>query len=123
VENKNMTRFKACLLSGVITWALGIICALSFNLLDDFKILGKTFFDLLDFLTANILLPAGGFLIAIFVGWVMKQQYSRAELQLTAISSWYRVWLFLVRFVAPLAVVLVFLHSIGVLKLIGLDDA
>lgn len=73
LEGKGYTRKKATIYSGLVIWALGILCALSFNVLADFKpLLDKNIFDLFDFLTAKVFLPVGGLLIAIFFGWSWK---------------------------------------------------
>ncbi|MES9971375.1 MAG: sodium-dependent transporter, partial [Candidatus Thiodiazotropha sp.] len=79
----------------------------------DFKIFDKTFFDLLDYLTANIMLPLGGLLIAIFSGWAMKKASSENEFAMRPMA--YRVWWNLIRYISPLAVIVVFLHAIGIL--------
>ncbi|MET0065903.1 MAG: sodium-dependent transporter [Candidatus Thiodiazotropha sp.] len=112
VENREMTRVRASAWLGGTTWILGLGTIFSFNLGSDIKIWDKTFFDLLDYLTANILLPLGGLLIAVFAGWVMKQASSREEF---AMSGWfYRLWWILIRYISPIAVVVVFLHAIGI---------
>jgi len=94
-------------------WLLGIGTVLSFNEWSEFTVFGKTFFDTLDFLTANILLPLGGILIAIFVGWFMRQDVIRdeARVQNPAVFS---MWHFMLRYVSPLAVAVIFLHGLGV---------
>jgi NSS family neurotransmitter:Na+ symporter len=74
-----------------------------------------TFFDTLDYLTANIMLPLGGLFIAIFAAWVMRQQSTRDELATHPFI--YAVWRVLVRFVTPLAVIVVFLNAIGAIKI------
>ena len=114
VENKDMSRQQACIWSGGITWLLGFGTVLSFNLWSEFKIFDRTLFQLLDYLTANLMLPIGGFCIAIFAGWIMKQQHSEHELDMPSPLS-YRIWTFLIRYVAPAAVFLVFLHVVGAL--------
>lgn len=113
VENRKMSRMRACIWAGLVTWVLGIGTVLSFNIGADVKLFGKTFFDLLDYLTANLMLPLGGLCIAIFAGWVMSQDKTADELNLS--KPWlYAVWLFLVRFVSPVAVIVVFLNVMGV---------
>jgi NSS family neurotransmitter:Na+ symporter len=114
VENRNMSRGKACIISGIITWLIGIGTVLSFNLWSEYKLLGKTFFDLLDYLTANIMLPIGGVLIAVFAGWIMHRGSVRDELHMTEDSAAFEIWHFLVRFVTPVAVLVVFFNAIGV---------
>ena len=74
---------------------------------------GKNYFEMLDYLTANIMLPLGGLLIAIFAAWLLRAAASRDELAIA--PSAYRVWQVLVRYVTPVGVVLVFLNAIGVI--------
>jgi NSS family neurotransmitter:Na+ symporter len=114
VENHNMRRLTACVWSGIVTWVLGIGTVLSFNLWSEDKLFGKTFFDLLDYLTANIMLPLGGLFIAIFAAWVMREADVRQELAMVNRVG-YRLWRFLVRYVTPVCVVIVFLNAIGVI--------
>jgi len=110
VETKGWSRNRAALGAGLVTWVLGIATVLSFNLWSEIKWFDKTIFDLLDYLTANILLPLGGLLIALFAGWVMNQNHSKGELGLE--DTDYRRWQFLIRFVTPVAIVLVFLNAV-----------
>ena len=113
-----MKRLKASVWSGFITWLLGIGTILSFNNWAENKIFGMTFFDLLDYLTSNIMLPLGGLLIALFAGWVMKREHVKDELGLSHVL-WFQLWLFLVRFVTPLAVIVVFLNALGLINVAG----
>jgi len=71
-----------------------------------YDIRGKTFFDVLDFLTTNIMLPAGGVLIALFVGWFMSRRAVADEARLKS-NTLFNVWRFMVRVVSPIAVLLV----------------
>ena len=114
VENRNMSRESACLWSGLITWFVGLGTVFSFNIGSEFKIFNKTIFDLLDYLTANLMLPIGGFCIAVFAGWIMSKADSQQELEME--SPWhYKIWKTLVCYVAPAAVFLVFLNVIGII--------
>jgi len=115
VESRNMTRINAVLLSGGITWVLGIGTILSFNYWSEVTVFfGVTFFDFLDYLTANIMLPLGGLFIALFVGWVMSRSDVMEELGLGDRPS-FKLWYLLVRFITPFAVVLVFLRAIKII--------
>ncbi len=104
----NLSRRGAAMLAGGVSFGLGIFAALSFNVLSNVHPLGaidmfssKTFFDLYDYLVTNILMPTGGILIAVFAGWLVKREFSADEL-FAGRSEWpHRVWLLLVRFVAP----------------------
>ena len=114
VENKNMSRMRACIWSGLAAWVLGIGTVLSFNVTAEVTLFGMTFFDLMDYLTANILLPLGGLCIAVFVGWVMKRDDSAAELNIKR-AALYTGWRFLLRYISPAAVIIVFLNVIGII--------
>ncbi|MGB1428675.1 MAG: sodium-dependent transporter [Cycloclasticus sp.] len=114
VENKGMSRMRACIWAGLATWVVGIGTVLSFNLAADVTLLGKTFFDILDYLTANVMLPLGGLCIAVFAGWIMSKEASADELSFTK-PVLYRIWRFLIKFISPLAVIIVFFKAIGVI--------
>ncbi len=114
VENKDMSRKEASIWSCLVTWLLGFGTIFSFNIWSDFKIFDRTIFQLLDYLTANLMLPIGGFCIAVFAGWIMKQHHTEHELAMPNAFS-YQVWQFLICYVSPAAVFLVFLHVVGVL--------
>jgi NSS family neurotransmitter:Na+ symporter len=114
VENKDFSREKACVWTGLATWLLGLGTVFSFNVWSNVKFFDRSIFQLLDYLTANLMLPIGGFCIAIFAGWIMKQQHSEQELNMPTVES-YQVWKVLISYVAPSAVFFVFLNVIGVL--------
>ncbi len=63
-------------------WLLGLGTIFSFNIWSDDTLLGKTFFDFIDYLTSNIMLPLGGLSISVFAVWVMAKEASREELDL-----------------------------------------
>jgi NSS family neurotransmitter:Na+ symporter len=109
-EHRGMRRQVATPLIGLLAWLLGLTTVFSFNIWSDLRPLGaieafadKNLFDIQDFLAVNIMLPLGGLLIAIFVGWVMPSPDCRDELGL-ADSLAYRLWRFLVRYLCPIAV-------------------
>jgi len=113
MESRDFRRPVAASLVGLVIWALGFLTVLSFNVLSDFTFLKGTFFDNLDFLTSNIMLPLGGLAITVFSAWVMCTASSANELD-PEVGSGYDAWRFLARYVVPLAVILVFLNAIGV---------
>ena len=115
VENGGMERYKACIWTGAVTWGLGIAVAFSFNIWSDITLFDKGIFDLLDYLTANLMLPIGGFCIAVFAGWIMKTEDSQHELEISN-PVLYQLWKFLVSYIAPAAVFIVFLNVIGILS-------
>ena len=114
VENKDFSREQACVWSGLATWVLGLGTVFSFNVWSNVKFFDRSIFQLLDYLTANLLLPIGGFCIAVFAGWIMKRQHSEQELNMPNTAG-YQAWKILISYVAPSAVFFVFLHVIGVL--------
>ena len=112
VENKGMTRSKATYLTAIIAWFLGILTVLSFNhwaFSFSFAGIEKTngIFDMLDIMTANLMLPLGGLLIAIFAGWLMATRSTKEELRTSSLI--YKTWRFAVRFIAPVGIVLIFM--------------
>ncbi|MCB2263814.1 MAG: sodium-dependent transporter [Candidatus Thiosymbion ectosymbiont of Robbea hypermnestra] len=117
VENLNFDRVRAAALGGTAVWLLGVVCLLSLNKWSGITLFGKGFLDLLDFLTANILLPLGGLLIAVFSGWVLSRTVSADELALGE-GPLYRLWRMLIRYVAPVAVAIIFANSIGLPSLV-----
>ncbi|MBV1869513.1 MAG: sodium-dependent transporter, partial [Gammaproteobacteria bacterium] len=107
VEKGVMTRNKASLALGVFTWALGMGTVVSFNVAEDVHIfMGKNIFDSLDYLTANIMLPLGGLLVAIFAGWTMKRTVVEKELNMSSYGL-YALWTITIRLVSPAAVIIV----------------
>ena len=112
VENRGITRAKSAAIAGLIAWTLGIGSVLSFNHWQDYKLFDKTYFDIMDYVTSNILLPLGGILIAIFTAWLMSRKTVVAELGLGD-GFVFQAWFFVVRFVAPIGVVVIFLHAVG----------
>lgn len=114
VETKGGSRVKSAVVIGVICWVLGLGTVLSFNHWAEVKIFGKTFFDSLDFLASNIMLPAGGLLIALFVGWKMSDSAVKEELGLANGALW-SFYQFTIRFIAPVLVLAVFANSLGLI--------
>lgn len=121
VENRSMDRMKASVVMGITCWLFGLLTVFSFNIWSDVHPLSmfepfrdSTIFDLLDYLTANIMLPLGGLLIAIFSVWIMHEDASVDELNMGT-GFTYQIWHFLVRYVTPIAVIIVFLRAIGVI--------
>ena len=113
-ERKGTSRPLMAALAGAFAWILGIGAALSFNLWEDFTpfdfiplLESKGVFDLLDFLVSNIMLPLNGLLIAVFAGWFISRDASLEELGMTD-GVLYSCWRFILRYVAPTAILLIF---------------
>ncbi len=113
VERFDLTRPQAVFAMVVATWALGLLTVVSFNLWAEASIFhslfGRSAFDLFELLT-NIFMPLGGLLIALFAGWALTHSEVMKEMRTN--ETWFTLWRFLVRFVAPAAVSFVFLRAI-----------
>jgi neurotransmitter:Na+ symporter, NSS family len=121
VETGKFTRLSATITCGLAVWLLGFATVFSFNIWSHIKPLSmfaafenKTLFDLIYYLTAYIMLPLGGLLIAIFVAWLMKRQLVSEEVNASRNSLTFRFWYVILRYITPLGVGLVFLNTIGV---------
>lgn len=111
VERFNFSRYKAAAIIGVSAWILGLATVFSFNIWSDVKLFDKTPFDLLDFLTTNILLPLGGLCIAIFAGWKVSQTKMMNEVGIDY-PILFKLWLFVLRFLAPAAIIAVLVNGL-----------
>ena len=78
-EERGMSRTKSTVLLAVLVWVVGVVCSLSFGPLAGVKIIGLTFFDLLDKLCSLVLMPLGGLLFVLFVGWKMSKADVRSR--------------------------------------------
>jgi NSS family neurotransmitter:Na+ symporter len=119
VENRELERVRASAYVGIVAWLLGMLTIMSFNdwafsfdFAGEEKING--IFDLLDILTANFMLPLGGLAMAVFAGWFMARESTRDELAMGEGGA-FRLWWYLIRYVSPLAVALVFLNAVGLI--------
>lgn len=112
VEEYNAKRARVAISFGVITWILGLGTVLSFNLWADAHIVGRlTFFDFVDYVSQNIMLPLGGLLIAVFAAWALPGTVIGSQLGLR--TPWVNVvWKLLCGVIAPLGVLAVFLATL-----------
>ena len=118
VEYRNMTRVRAAAFAGFGAWLLGVGTVLSFNhWAFSFSFAGQEktsgLFDVFDTVTANVFLPLGGLLIAIFAAWVLSKEAAADEFGMG--GKVFTAWQFAARYIAPAGVVLIFLNAIGVL--------
>ncbi len=117
VEELKLHRRSATIIATSLITLLGIICSLSLGIYSNVQVFNKTIFDLLDFISANILLPLGGMFIALFIGWFFgKFRVMREVAQGGSLKGWFlTVFMNLVRFVAPIAIFIVFLNGLKIL--------
>ncbi len=118
LQERGLSRGKASATVAGSAWLLGLTTVLSLNLWKGFHPLGfierfegKTLFDLYDYLTANIMLPLGALLMAVFAGWIMTRASTEEELAMR--GPVYRVWRFLIRYVAPIGIGAIFIANLG----------
>ena len=117
-EELVITRKKAALIVTLSTSAIGALCSLSLGAVGGMSFLGRTLFDLFDFITGQIFLPIVGFLTCIYIGWFASHKIVRDEFTNwgTLRGSYFHFYLFLVKYICPLAILFIFLHQLGLLE-------
>ncbi len=110
VEKFSITRTHATNILGLLTWFLGIFTVLSFNNLSSFTFFGMTIFDNLDYLTSKIMLPLGGLLMALFVGYVMNKGIVQKELNTN--QGIIDIWFMIIKVFSPILLVIIFIQGI-----------
>lgn len=122
VERFSLSRWTASFTAGFVLWAMSLLTIFSFSGADwtvvNWSFFGTemtNIFNVIDHMTSNVLLPLGGLSVAVFTGWVVKSQYTREELQIS--DRFYSLWRFCVRYLAPVAIFIVFMQLIGVISL------
>jgi NSS family neurotransmitter:Na+ symporter len=107
-----MNRVISSLLLGLVAWILGLGSVLSFNEWSDKQFLwGKNYFDSMDFLATNIMLPLGGVLIALFVGWKLRDELIAHDLKFDT-TPLLKLWRPVLKYVSPIAVLIVLINGI-----------
>ncbi|MDF2958313.1 MAG: Na+-dependent transporter of the family protein [Paenibacillus sp.] len=107
------SRKQASLYVSILCFLVGVPSALSVGgVLSSFTIGGKGIFDITDFVTSYIMMPLGGLIVSLFTGYAWKRAGEEAGLS----GFWYRAWMFLLRVVSPVFILLIFLYSIGILR-------
>jgi NSS family neurotransmitter:Na+ symporter len=119
IEKKGMARPKAALLVGGISFVLGIAVSFSFGIWGGFKIFGMDIFTLFDYFGSNISLPLGALGASIAVGWFWKKKGATGEITNNGELSNNGIangWFFLVKWIIPVFIFVIFLSSVGILK-------
>ena len=118
-EEMIITRKKAALIVTITTAIIGAVCSLSLGAVGStLTFFGKSLFDWFDFITGQIFLPIVGFLTCIFIGWFVPHKVVRDEFTNwgTLRGHFFHLYIFLVKYVCPLAILFIFLHQLGLLK-------
>ncbi|MGI9202626.1 MAG: sodium-dependent transporter [Woeseiaceae bacterium] len=118
-EKFSMSHAQAAIVAGFVMWLLGLGSVFSFNLWSEFyplsfidRFASMTIYDSLDYVMANVLLPVGAFLTAMFIGWFASHDAIREEMGLPDGPA-YKTWRILIRFIVPVAVAIIFSVSIA----------
>lgn len=116
-EELHITRKKGAVIVTVSCGIIGVLCSLSLGSWDFLRIGGMDLFDLFDFVTGQIFLPLGGMLTCVFLGWFVPRKTVRDEFTNwgTVSGAFFGIYLFLLRFVCPLAILAIFLHQFGII--------
>jgi NSS family neurotransmitter:Na+ symporter len=116
-EELGLKRKAATWLATSSVSILGVMCVLSSSTMADVKIVGFTVFDLMNFTSANILLPLGGFFIVIFVAWFLGRDKVKEELSNNGKLKvkYMSFFMFVIKFLAPLAIAFIFLQGVGLI--------
>ncbi len=121
VEELKMSRRVATLITFSVIGLFGVLCSLSLGELKEMTLFGKNMFDLFDYTTSNIMLPVGGLLIVLFVGWKIRREDVRDELFNGGAIPFKRTmfnWIMIgIKFLAPIAIAFILLNGIGLIKL------
>ena len=101
----------------IIVAILSTVCSLSIGSWSHIRIFGKTIFDACDYFSAIILLPVGGLLISIFIGWILKRNISREELtnRNKLHEPLFNAIFFCIKYIAPIIIILIFLSGFGII--------
>ena len=116
VEERNFSRPVACFVLFVLCMVVAVLCSLSFGPLADVEIAGRTIFDFFDNLSSNILMTLGSLLTVLFVGWRLKKtdiydEFTNSSTLSTNVKIFGVLW-FLIRFVCPLAISVIFVYGL-----------
>ena len=117
-EEYHVSRKKAAIIVSVGVTIVGILCSLSMGVLKSYTLFGLNFFNLLDFVTAKIMLPLGGMMICIFTAKRVDKLLLKEEVTNHGTIRFYffNTYAFFVKYIAPIAIGLIFLNELGLLN-------
>jgi len=117
IEEHKLSRPRAILWTSLLTIVLAVLAALSFNVLDDVKIFGKSIFDAMDYAASNVFMLLGGLFTAVYVGWILDRKVVHEQLTNGGrIKGRMEPFLiFCLRYVAPVSIFFIFLYLTGLI--------
>ncbi len=116
-EELHLPRQRATWILTVVCSVIAVFCSLSVGAKPGLQVFGLSLMDACDFLTAKLMLPAGAFLTSIILGWLVDRQMVKDEFTNhgTIRESFFVAYMFSIRYIVPLCIIMVFLHQFGVL--------
>lgn len=117
-EEYSMSRKKAAWIVSTGVSIIAVFCSLSFGVLKEYTIAGLTIFEALDYLTAKIMMPLGGMMICIFVGFRIDKKILKEELtnRGTVTFHFFTMYAFFIKYIAPVAIGIIFLNELGLIR-------
>lgn len=117
-EEFKMTRGRAARIVTAGCIFLGIFCSLSLGKTKEYTLFGLNTFELFDYLTAKIMLPLGGLLVSVFMGWYLDKKIAKEEITNNGAlrGSIYIYLIFILKYIAPIAISAIFINELGVLR-------
>ena len=114
-EQFGLSRSKAAVIVTSFCMILGVASSLSLGIWSEYTLFGLGCFDFLDFLTAKIMLPLGGLLVAVFVAWYLKRSVSYDEVTNYGLQKapYFPVYMFILKYIAPVAIAMIFINELG----------
>lgn len=116
-EELKLPRQRAAWIITTVCSLIAIFCSLSVGAYKELQVLGIPLMDFCDFLTAQFMLPAGAFLTSIMLGWFVSRQLVQEEFTNNGVlkATFLKAYLFSIRYIVPLCIVLIFLHQFGLI--------
>ncbi|MDK2800957.1 MAG: neurotransmitter:Na+ symporter, family [Clostridiales bacterium] len=117
VDEHNWSRTKSIITTGIVFFIFGVPASLAMGPWAELKFFGLNYFDLLDYFSSNILLPLGGLLVALFVGfrWGVQGAIDEVSNGGKIKSSFINLYGFVIKYIAPVLILIVFLNALGLL--------
>ena len=116
-EELRLSRKKAACILTIVCGTITVLCSLSVGAYSELQVFGMSLMDFCDFLTAQIMLPAGAFFTSILIGWFVERKLVENEFTNNGVlkATFFRAYIFSVKFIVPLCILLIFLHQFNLI--------